>query len=83
VILVKGQSKEAAFLRSASVIIVDEAPMAPGLFLEELDHMMREFMGNELTFGGKIVILGGDFRQTLPIVPGGTRDEIIADSIKR
>jgi ATP-dependent DNA helicase PIF1 len=28
-------------------------------------------------FGGKVVVLGGDFRQILPVIPKGTRYEIV------
>src|SRR5690606_11439206 len=33
--------------------------------------------------GGKIVIVGGDFRQILPIVSGGGRDTIFSFTVKR
>jgi ATP-dependent DNA helicase PIF1 len=31
----------------------------------------------EKIFGGKIVVLGGDFRQILPVVPKGGRKDIV------
>eukprot|EP00775_Hariotina_reticulata_P001348 gene1348-biopygen2642 len=34
-------------------------------------------------FGGKVVVLGGDFRQILPVVPPGNRGEIVAATLKR
>ena len=40
-------------------------------------------MSNDLLFGGKIVILGGDFRQLLPILPRSIRSKEINLSIKR
>ena len=34
-------------------------------------------------FGGKILILAGDFRQCLPLVPGATRGEIVSHCINQ
>lgn len=39
-------------------------------------------MNNDFLFGGKIIILGGDFRQLLPIKVHATRSEIVNLSIK-
>lgn len=39
-------------------------------------------MNNNLAFGGKIVLLGGDFRQLLPIKVRGTRSEVVNLSIR-
>ena len=33
-------------------------------------------------FGGKFILMGGDFRQTLPVVPRRSRTDIIAVCIK-
>ncbi|GJW88504.1 DNA helicase [Tanacetum coccineum] len=47
-----------------------------------LDRTLRDIMNApDMLFGGKSVILGGDFRQTLPVKKGGTKDQIIAASI--
>jgi len=40
-------------------------------------------MGNQTTFGGKVVILLGDFRQTCPVIPRGTRADILNACISR
>jgi ATP-dependent DNA helicase PIF1 len=40
-------------------------------------------MGNENPFGGKVIVIGGDFRQTLPVVPRGKQAKIVEESIKR
>ncbi|PIA61308.1 hypothetical protein AQUCO_00300684v1 [Aquilegia coerulea] len=34
-------------------------------------------------FGGKTILLGGDFRQTLPVVSKGSREDVVAASISR
>ncbi|XP_036150217.1 uncharacterized protein LOC118648094, partial [Monomorium pharaonis] len=41
--------------------------MAPRYALEVMDHLLQDLMQNNLKFGDKIVILGGDFRQLLPV----------------
>ncbi|KAL0381197.1 UNVERIFIED_CONTAM: hypothetical protein Sangu_0184000 [Sesamum angustifolium] len=38
-------------------------------------------LGVYLPFGGKVMILGGDFRQVLPIIINGTKSQIIKASI--
>ncbi len=37
---------------------------------------------NDLPFGDKIFILLGDFRQTCPVIRGGTKNQVIDASIK-
>ncbi|XP_044578962.1 uncharacterized protein LOC123261434 [Cotesia glomerata] len=39
-------------------------------------------MDNDMPFGGKMMILGGDFRQLLPVQPRATRSETVNLSIK-
>lgn len=48
----------------------------------DCDKLLREIMVSAKSFGGKVLILGGGFRQTLPVVPRGTRTEIIECCIK-
>ncbi|XP_018400734.1 PREDICTED: ATP-dependent DNA helicase pif1-like, partial [Cyphomyrmex costatus] len=79
---IKIQSKEAQYLRETDIFIWDEAPMAPRYALEIIGRTLRDIMNNNLPFGGKIIILGGDFRQLLPIKLHGTRSEIVNLSIK-
>jgi hypothetical protein len=40
-------------------------------------------MGCELPFGGKVMVFGGDFRQVLPIVPQGTRAQMMDATLLR
>jgi hypothetical protein len=37
----------------------------------------------DMLFGGKVVVMGGDFKQILPVVPRGTRGQIVDASLKR
>ncbi len=45
--------------------------------------MGNNLMGNNLLFGGKPFILGGDFRQTPPVVHKGTKIKTNESSIKK
>ncbi|XP_070017912.1 uncharacterized protein [Nicotiana sylvestris] len=38
-------------------------------------------MDTKILFGGKVVVLGGDFRQTLPVVRSGKKEEFIQESL--
>ena len=79
---IKAQSKEGQSLKEAEVFIWDEAPMAPRYALEIANRTLQHIMNNDLPFGGKIIILGGDFRQLLPIKIRGTRCETLNLCIK-
>ena len=70
------QSDEAALLREAALIIWDEASMIHRHMLEAVDRLLRDITGIDKPFGGKTILLAGDFRQVLPIVYRGTRADI-------
>ena len=40
-------------------------------------------MNSENFMGGKLILLVHDFRQILPVIPGGVRENIVAASIKK
>lgn len=46
------------------------------------DELLRRVMGVDVPFGGKIFILLGDFRQTCPVIPRGTRAQVVDASIR-
>ncbi|CAN0925186.1 ATP-dependent DNA helicase PIF1 [Linum grandiflorum] len=79
----------AELLRSATAIIWDEAPMIHRLSYEAVDRTLCEIMNMPLfgsgykPFGGKIVIFGGDFRQTLPVITDGGRSDTINASLAK
>jgi PIF1-like helicase/Helitron helicase-like domain at N-terminus/Helicase len=75
-------SKKAEEIRRADIIIWDEAPMSSKYTIEAVDTTLRDITECSDVNGGKVVVYGGDFRQTLPIVPNGTRDQIIESSFK-
>lgn len=55
--------------------------MALAVALDVEDKSLRELLQVSKPFGGKIVILGGDFRQVLPVVPKRSRKEEVAADI--
>ncbi|XP_044597772.1 uncharacterized protein LOC123274271 [Cotesia glomerata] len=62
---VKPNSKHGIYLSNVDVFIWDEAPMSPRYALEIDNRTLQDIMNNDIPFGGKIMILGGDFRQLL------------------
>ena len=49
--------------------------------IESLDLLLRHLCLPDVLFGGKVVVLGGDFRQTVPIVPKITQQQILEYSL--
>lgn len=69
----------AKVLQQCNLIVWDECTMAHKKSLEALDRTLRDLRGNQRMFGGALILLAGDFRQTLPVLPRSTAaDEINA-----
>ena len=52
-------------------------------FVEALDNSLRDIMDRpELSFGGKTMVFGGDFRQVLPVVRRGSRAQVVGASLR-
>jgi hypothetical protein len=51
--------------------------------VETLDRSLQDIMDCSDPFGGKVVVLGGDFRQVLPVVSRGTRAQITDATLQR
>lgn len=76
---IKPHSSMANVLQKCQIIIWDECTMAHKHSLEALDRTMKDLKGNVRIFGGALLLLSGDFRQTLPVIPRSTyADEINA-----
>ncbi|GBN87913.1 hypothetical protein AVEN_192335-1 [Araneus ventricosus] len=73
----RSTSPEADKLRQAVLIIFEEITMLTKDGLHCIDSLLRDLMDNDKSFGGEVIIIGGDFRQTLPVVPRGTRAVVI------
>jgi ATP-dependent DNA helicase PIF1 len=65
------------------VIIWDEAPMLNRWGFEAVDRSLRLLMNNDKPFGGKIMVLGGDLRQVLPVIPKAKKSQIMSMILKR
>ena len=63
----------ANLLRVTSLIIWDEAPMMQKYCVEAFNRSMQDITHCALPFGGKCVVMGGDFRQILPVIPKAPR----------
>lgn len=76
-------TSKAHYIKDCDLIIWDEVSMTNKYALECVDRLIKDIMKNDLPFGGKTVLLSGDFRQTLPVVQRGSRSEIVNQTIKR
>ena len=50
--------------------------------IDTLDRFLCFLMGNETIFGGKLLVICGDFRQILPVIPGGNVLKIVQACLK-
>lgn len=67
---IKKNTNLSQLLLQTSLIIWDEAPMNYRRCFESLDKTLRDITEHgDTLFGGKSILLGGDFRQTLPVKP--------------
>ena len=84
---IKPNSDLSNLVKKTSLIIWDEAPMIHKHAFEALDRSLKDVMKSDnpnnfhLPFGGKTIVFGGDFRQTLPVVPNGSRQDIVNASL--
>ena len=73
----------ADFLRSVSCFIIDEISTMEIEVFDAIDRLLRDLMGNDVPFGGKVIVFGGDFRQILPVVKKGSASQIIEKCVVR
>ena len=77
------QSTLAKLICMAKVIVWDEAPMNHRYQMEALDRTLKDVTGQNVAFGGKVIVLSGDFRQCLPVIPHANRAEVVDAAINR
>ena len=80
-------SSLAALLRAAKLIVWDEAVMMSKHNFEAVSRTLQDIQKSlhpcleSIPFGGKVVVLGGDFRQILPVIPRGSRGNVVAATL--
>ncbi|KAH1137880.1 hypothetical protein GYH30_027747 [Glycine max] len=78
-------SELAELLNQTNLIIWDKAPMAHKFCFEAFDQSLRDIIktkpSSNQIFGGKVIVFGGDFRQILPVIPRGSRSDIVNATI--
>ncbi|XP_060855199.1 ATP-dependent DNA helicase pif1-like [Metopolophium dirhodum] len=79
---IKKNSQLAKVLTDCVLIVWDECTMAHKSGVEALDRTLRDIRSSDKTMGGITLVFAGDFRQTLPVVPRGTRSDQINASLK-
>ncbi|KAL3618545.1 hypothetical protein CASFOL_037627 [Castilleja foliolosa] len=63
------------------------SPMMSKYCFEALDRTLRDIMkvndraNFDKPFGGKTIVFGGDFRQILPVIPKGSRQDVVNTTI--
>jgi ATP-dependent DNA helicase PIF1 len=84
---IEPNSPLAILISKAKLIIWDEEPMMHKYCFEAVDRSFRDILklvdgrNKHIPFGGKVVVFGGDFRQILPVIPRGTRPEVVDATI--
>ncbi|GKE98721.1 ATP-dependent DNA helicase PIF1-like protein [Tanacetum coccineum] len=76
-------------MQQVELVIWDEAPMTQKYAFEALDKTLWDILGYPVPdkrnkiFGGMMTLLGGDFKQILPVIPKGKREDIVQACINR
>ncbi|KAL0355628.1 UNVERIFIED_CONTAM: hypothetical protein Sradi_4009700 [Sesamum radiatum] len=79
----------ADFISKASLVIWDKTRMEHRNVFETVNKTFKDIIGYTdpdakwKVNGGKTIVLGGDFRQILPVIVRGGREDIVASSINR
>jgi hypothetical protein len=63
--------EERSFLKTVDLIIWDECSMIHAYAADAVSRTFQDIMRNDQPFGGKCVLLMGDFKQLLPVVQYG------------
>ena len=80
---IRAQTGLARLVAMSRIILIDEATMLHEFYLRALDRTLCDIMLPDLPFGGKVLVLAGDFRQCLPVVPGANRGQLVKACINQ
>lgn len=73
------RSNMAEVLKLCKIIVWNESTMTHKQLIEALDRILRDIRGIDQLMGGRLILLAGDFRQILPVIPRSTpADELNA-----
>ncbi|GKD50848.1 transposase, Ptta/En/Spm, transposase, Tnp1/En/Spm-like protein, partial [Tanacetum coccineum] len=82
------QNDLGALLKRCKIIVWDKVPMANKLCFEALDHSLRDILRKnrydtcQQTFGNMMMVFGSDYGQVHPVIPKGSRQDIVSTSLK-
>ncbi|XP_009792184.2 uncharacterized protein [Nicotiana sylvestris] len=75
------QTALATLIQDSKLIVWDEVLMAKKKMIEAFNTLLKDLMNTNILFGGKVVVFGGDFRQTLPVIRSGKKEDFICESL--
>ena len=79
---IKKNSALGELMRRTSLILWDECVMMNKHCVEALDRTLKDVRSVEEPFGGITMLFGGDWRQTLCVLPNASPNQVIASTIK-
>ena len=68
-------------LQQTSLIIWNEAGYQHHFTFQSVDCTLCDLLNKDCSFGGITILLSGDFRQTLPVIQHGLREQIISATL--
>lgn len=51
--------------------------------IEAIDRTLKQLMRSNMSFGGRVILFCGDFRQVLPIIQCGSKARVLVSCFKR
>ena len=64
------------------LLIIDEVTMTERKMFLAIDRTLQEIRENKRLFGGLTIVVSGDWRQTLPVIPKANRAQIVDETLK-